>query len=153
MTLAFVDANIPIYAAGRDHPLKRPCISVLHLIAEVPDAFVTSAEVLQEMMHHYVSRGHIQEGLAVVQDFALLMTGRTVSVAAEDVLSAYRMAVASSHPIPARDWLHAAVAKRLAATHIVSADRQFDYIPGLTRLDPRDYLSWQPLFTGDLPEQ
>ncbi len=43
----FLDANVPIYAAGRPHRLKEPCAQVLMLAAERPEAFLTDAEVLQ----------------------------------------------------------------------------------------------------------
>ena len=51
----FVDANIPFYAAGRPHPLKEPCQQIVALAARHPRAFVTDAEVLQELLHRYVA--------------------------------------------------------------------------------------------------
>ena len=32
----FIDANVPIYAAGGDHPLKEPCARILRSMAEDP---------------------------------------------------------------------------------------------------------------------
>ena len=32
----FIDANVPIYAAGDDHPLKEPCARILPSVAEHP---------------------------------------------------------------------------------------------------------------------
>ena len=52
---AFLDASVPTYAASRAHPLKGPCIQVLLLAAEHPQAFVTDAEVLQELLHRYLA--------------------------------------------------------------------------------------------------
>ena len=51
---AFIDANVPIYAAGRDHPYREPCIRVLAAVNDNPEAFVANAEVFQEIMHHYL---------------------------------------------------------------------------------------------------
>ena len=53
----FIDANVPIYAAGRPQALKEPCARLILLIAEQPAAFVTDAEILQELLHYYRSRG------------------------------------------------------------------------------------------------
>ncbi len=39
---AFLDANVPIYAAGRPHSLKEPCARILLLVAERPQAFRSS---------------------------------------------------------------------------------------------------------------
>ena len=50
----FIDANIPIYAAGREHPYREPCTRVLAPVNDNPEAFVTDAEVFQEIMHHYL---------------------------------------------------------------------------------------------------
>ena len=32
--VAFIDANVPIYAAGREHPYKEPCAATFILVAE-----------------------------------------------------------------------------------------------------------------------
>ena len=32
-TVYFIDANVPMYAAGADHPLKGPCLAILDQIA------------------------------------------------------------------------------------------------------------------------
>jgi len=58
----FLDANIPMYAAGRPHPLKQPCLDVLALVALYPDAFCTDAEVFQEILHRYRAQGRWQDG-------------------------------------------------------------------------------------------
>ena len=49
----FIDANVPIYAAGREHPYREPCIRVLAAVNDDPGAFFTDAEVFQEIVHHY----------------------------------------------------------------------------------------------------
>ena len=54
---AFTDANVPIYAAGREHENKEPCVRVLMMAAEHSLSFVTDVEVLQELLHRYVATG------------------------------------------------------------------------------------------------
>ena len=46
--VAFVDTNIPIYAAGREHRYKQPYARIIRAIANEPEHFITDAEVLQE---------------------------------------------------------------------------------------------------------
>ena len=46
---AFIDANVPIYAAGREHVYKEPCARVLTMVAERPMSFVTDVEVLKNL--------------------------------------------------------------------------------------------------------
>jgi hypothetical protein len=53
----FIDANIPMYAAGAEHPLKRPCIAILEAIAHDELAAVTNVEVVQEILYRYSALG------------------------------------------------------------------------------------------------
>lgn len=48
--VAFIDANVPIYAAGMEHAYREPCIRVLAAVNDNPAAFVTDAEVFQEII-------------------------------------------------------------------------------------------------------
>ena len=138
----FVDANVPIYAAGRSHAYKEPCSRVLTLAAENPQAFITDSEVLQELMHRYLASGRWVQGREVVLAFAEIMEGRIEPVLAEDVLSA--AGAADRHAgVSSRDLVHAAVMQRLGSTHIVSADTDFDHLPGIERLDPSRIGEWE----------
>ena len=74
--VVFIDANVPIYAAGRDHPYKEPCARILRALADDPQSFVTNSEVLQEIMHRYLASGRWILGREVVRAFAEAMRGR-----------------------------------------------------------------------------
>lgn len=139
----FVDANVPIYAAGAPHPLKEPCIEVLRLIALRPEAFVTDAEILQELLHRYRRLGLWPDpGQMVLRNFELAMRGRIEAIRSEDVMDA--AGFAAMYPnIPARDLLHFAVMARLGATQVVTADKDFARLSGVARLDPADLLAWR----------
>jgi predicted nucleic acid-binding protein len=145
MRRIFLDANIPIYAAGRDHPLKAPCSHILRLAADHPERFLTDAEVAQELLHFYLARGTILQGVEVVLAFTTLLAGRIEPVRAEDVVLACHLAVERGAGLSARDLLHAAVMRRLGVTHIISADRGFDRLPFLHRLDPATLETWSDL--------
>lgn len=138
----FVDTNVPIYAAGRPHPLKDPCREVLGLISEHPERFITSAEVLQELLHRYLARRMWPQGRALLHDFAELMEDRIAPVSAEDVQRAVVLADHHAEATSARDLLHVAVAQRLGAECIVSADRGFDGLSEIRRLDPENVATW-----------
>ena len=138
----FIDANVPIYAAGGAHPYKGPCSRVLRLAAAEPQAFVTDSEVLQELMHRYLASSRWLQGRAVLHAFAEVMDGRVEPVHAEDVLSASRLAARHSG-VSARDLVHAAVMQRLGAGRIISADTDFDSLTGIERLDPARVGEWE----------
>lgn len=148
MSPLFVDTNIPIYAAGKPHPLKAPCSAVLELIAQRPDAFVTDAEVLQELLHRYLGlKLWPNPGLTLIESFEILMRGRIEAVVTSDVLVAARSANTVSG-LSARDLLHLAVARRVGAGAIVTADRDFEGLAGIERLDPKDVLEWRERLTA-----
>jgi predicted nucleic acid-binding protein len=142
MSPAFLDANIPIYAAGRDHPLKQPCAQILVLAAQYPQAFLTDAEVLQEILHRYLSVRLWEQGRQVLRDFVDLMGNRVQAVMARDVEYAARLADEVAG-LSARDFVHAAVIARLGVRQIITADRGFDRLSAVQRLDPAAVNLWR----------
>ena len=138
----FIDANIPIYAAGRPHPYREPCGAVLRLVVDSPNSFVTDAEVVQELLRRYLSLDRFELGRRVILDFTLALRGQIEPLYVADVELA--ASLAGRHlGLSARDLAHLAVMQRLGVDRIVSADRGFDNISGIDRLDPRDIEAWQ----------
>lgn len=139
---AFIDTNIPIYSVGRPHPLKEPCARILMLVAEQPRAFVTSAEVLQELLHYYVAvQLWVPQGREAFRRFSELMEERVEPVHAPDVQRSAELA--DVYPeLGGRDLLHAAVMQRLEVRRIVSADKGFDRLAHMERLDPAQVSGW-----------
>lgn len=138
---AFIDANVPIYASGREHANKEPCARVLMMAAESPLSFVTDSEVLQELLHRYLASGRWALGREVLRGFSEVMHGRIEPVHVEDVHLAATLADVHSG-ISARDLVHAAVMERLGTNLVISVDTDFDRLPGVTRLDPAHPEEW-----------
>jgi predicted nucleic acid-binding protein len=150
--VAFIDANVPIYAAGKPHRLKRPCAQILLLVAEHPDAFTTDAEVLQELLHRYLALRLWPQGRDVLQRFQELMEGRVEPVHAADIGRAAETA-GQVQDLSARDLLHAAIMQRLGVRRIISADADFDRVPHIERLDPAKWSRWRPALIATNGEQ
>ncbi len=137
----FIDANIPIYASGRNHPLKAACQQLMLLIGDQPDRFVTNAEVFQELLHRYHALRMWELGRAVFGEFSELMRDRVLPIEhrhttrAAELLSQYA-------GLSARDAVHIAVMLDTGIDHVVTADRKFDLAPGITRLDPAQVATW-----------
>jgi predicted nucleic acid-binding protein len=140
----FIDANIPIYAIGRDHPLRGPSKRIIALIPDYPDRFFTSAEVLQELLHRYLSLRIWREARDGFWDFVTSMGGKVESILPGDVEQAARLAD-DDYSLSARDLIHVAVIRRVGANRIVSADRGFDRVSDIERLDPADVGRWRSL--------
>ena len=139
---AFIDANVPIYASGREHPNKAPCAQLLMMVAEHPQSFVTDVEVLQELLHRYLASRRWMLGRRVLRDFAEVMRDRIEPVYEEDVHLAGILA--DRHPeVSARDLVHTAVMQRLGVDRIISSDADFDRLPGVTRLEPARVGDWR----------
>ena len=143
--MAFVDANIPIYAAGREHPLKEPCANIIRAIANHPDRYVTDAEVLQELLHHYLRTQRWEMGRRILARFETLLQGRIEPVYPEDVLEASRIADDTPRA-SARDLVHVSVMRRVGTELVISTDADFDAITGVRRLNPAELTHWQAEF-------
>ena len=145
----FIDTNVPIYAVGREHPHKEPCVRILAMVAQYPLLFFTSVEVLQEIVHYYHASRRWELGRETLKSFSEIMHDRIEPIYEDDILLAARLA--DDHPlVSTRDLVHAAVMQRLGADHVISADTDFDRLPGITRLDPSDVEEWgNALLLGD----
>lgn len=133
MTL-FVDANIPMYVAGRPHPFKEPSTAFLRNVAERKVGAVSDVEVLQEILYRCHHIKEVQKGFQVFETFA-----RTIPVIYPvflgDMLKAKEL-LHKHDDIRPRDALHAAVMLNRGLDTIVSYDRHFDHIPGIKRVEP-----------------
>jgi predicted nucleic acid-binding protein len=133
----FVDANIPMYAAGAEHPLKGPCLAILEWAAKNPLVVVTDVEVLQEILHRYSAIGQRDRAVDVAILFSRAVP-EALPVTKQSILHAIELW--QNHPnLQARDAVHAAVMEQHGVRRIVSADRHFDGLPGLTRIEPLDW--------------
>jgi uncharacterized protein len=135
--LHFVDANVPMYAVGADHPLKLPCLAVLEEIARGERIAVTDVEVLQEILHRYTALGQRARAVEVAELFMRVVPA-ALPVTREDFVAA--LALHMRHvALEARDTLHLAVMERHGIRRIISADRHFDGIAEVVRLDPSEW--------------
>lgn len=142
MTTIFLDANVFIYATGRPHPLKQPSGEVLLLAASHPEQFLTSAEVIQELIHRFMALHAWSTGRQTVSDALTLMGGRIEPLLAEDVALACDL-VGHNPGLSARDLTHLAVMSRTGCTRIASADSSFDRVSEIQRLDPLLVDGWR----------
>jgi predicted nucleic acid-binding protein len=127
-----LDSNVPMYLVGAEHPHKVDARRLLERAVAENHRLVTDAEVLQEILHRYVAinrRDAIQPCFNVVLeivDEVLPVTLETLSEACGIVIG---------HPdLTARDAIHLAVMREHGIEQILSFDRHFDGLPGVTRL-------------------
>lgn len=130
--MIFVDANVPMYLVGKSQPLKDAAERLLADAVTAEERLITSAEVLQEILHRYVAINR-REAIAPAFDALLGVVDEVVPIEEEDVLRA-RDLVSSTKVISARDALHVAVMLGQGISRIMSFDADFDRVPGIVRI-------------------
>ena len=130
--MIFIDSNIPMYLVGAPHPHKSDARRWLEELVTGRERLVTDAEVLQEILHRYVS---IERPDAIQPAFDALL-GVVDEVFAMDraVVERARMIVLGQKGLSARDAIHLAVMQTHGIRKILSFDRGFDGLPGIARL-------------------
>lgn len=83
-----------MYALGRDHPLKTPCINILEKIRSNEFQVCTNTEVLQETLYRYWSIARIKTGITackLLEDIAepILPVSHEDIIEAMDILQQY----------------------------------------------------------------
>jgi predicted nucleic acid-binding protein len=127
-----VDSNIPMYLVGAAHPLKARARQLAEEAIATGEPLCTDAEVLQEILHRYqaVARPDmIDPAFAAV----LGIVDVVYPIEHPDVERARRI-LRSSPTRTARDAIHIAVMQARDIDRVMSFDRGFDGIPGITRL-------------------
>jgi hypothetical protein len=133
----FLDTNVFMYAAGREHPLKASCVALLRRVAREELEVVTNAEVLQEILSRYRALEETQSGLHLARLAVDQVGGDVLPVSLADMQLAFDLVDRYGAGIKSRDAVHAATMLNNGLTHLISADSHFDVIEGITRLDPR----------------
>jgi predicted nucleic acid-binding protein len=119
--MIFVDTNVFMYAVGREHPLREEAQAFFLEQAESGDVLVSSAEVVQELLHAYLPVNRI-ETLDAALTLAQARLGSIWPVEVEDVQLA-RSLIDAHAALAARDLLHLACCVRRGVTSIKTFDR------------------------------
>jgi len=131
---AFIDAAVIMCAAGGEHPLRDPCRRVLSRIGTGELDGVISAEVVQEILHRFVSvrRADVgREQATEAMDFfaQVLPITHALMRRVPDLVARYPS-------LDARDLVHVATCIHEGITTVVSPDRGFDQVAEVRRIDP-----------------
>ncbi len=130
--MIFVDSNIPMYLVGAAHPHKTEAQHLLEELVSGRERLVTDAEVLQEILHRYVS---IERPDAIQPAFnALLGVVDEVFSVNQVAVERAKQIVLGQKALSARDAVHLAIMQIHGIKRILSFDRGFDSFPGITRL-------------------
>ena len=121
-----------MYLTGAPHRHKTEAQIVLEKITASRERMVTSAEVLQEILHRY---GAIQRKEAIPENLRLLLDicDEIFPIEKRDVLRAAEI-LENPAALSARDSLHVAIMERYGVKKTFTFDADFDRWPGLSRI-------------------
>ncbi len=136
--MILIDANIIMYASGKEHPHKKASLAILNLVASGDLEAAIDTEVLQEILHRYRSIGRWEEGVRVYR-MARENIPQVIAVTAEIMDIAHALMDRYAFLL-AQDAVHAAAYHQLQAEVFCSYDRDFDGIAGMVRREPEFFL-------------
>lgn len=134
--MILIDANVFMYAAGRESPYRASCRRFILSLTEARprEAACTDAEVLQEILHRYRSIRKSQTGYEMVDRITQLGIPIHPVTEADVVKARHYM---ERHPkLSARDAVHLGVMDSQGIGRILTYDRGFDQAPGFERVEP-----------------
>jgi predicted nucleic acid-binding protein len=130
--MVFIDSNIPMYVAGRDHPLRAPAMRLLERVRAGELDACSSTEVLQEILFRYAGLKRLDLARDVYNLFvALCPVILPVTLADTDRA---RDLVSLGTGVSVRDAIHAAVMLNNGVLQIATFDAAFDAVSGIERL-------------------
>ena len=128
----FIDSNIPMYVAGREHPNREPASRFLRRVKEGKVDACTSTEVLQEILYRYSSLRRLDMAREVY-DLFVEICPTVLGVTLADTDRARDLACGEI-ALPTRDAVHAAVMLNNDVDCIATFDAGFDRFAGIRRL-------------------
>lgn len=132
MTAYYLDATVPAYALGGEHPARDPARRLIREAAEGRIVLQASVEMVQELLHHRMRR--VDAAVAVRQARAV---GEMCILHSFDTATLSRaLDLVAEAGVRGRDAVHAATALMHGVPQVLSTDPDFDRIPGITRVPP-----------------
>ena len=131
--IVFIDSNIPMYVAGKDHPHRDPSRRFLAAVQRNEIEGCTSTEVLQEILYRYSALQRI-ELAREVYDLFVAICPNIFAVTLADTNRA-RDLLTERRGVSARDAVHAAVMLNHGVEWIATFDAGFDRVMGVRRFE------------------
>lgn len=129
-----LDTTVLVYAVGDEHPLKEPSRGLVEAIADDRVEATTTVEVIQEFVHVRARRRDRHDAADRGRELLRLL-GPLIAPGDAELALALRL-FEENDGLGMFDAVLAATAMLSGADALVSADRAFATVSGLTHLDP-----------------
>ncbi len=130
--MIFIDANIPMYLVGGEHPNREAARRALEEAIAAGESLCSDAEVLQEILHRYTATRRT-DSIDPAFDSLLAVVDVVYPIERTDVERARRL-LKTTPRLTSRDAVHVAVMQGRDIGRILSFDSGFDGIPGIVRV-------------------
>ncbi len=127
-----------MYAVGAAHPLREPCRSALEKAVSRRVALVTDSEVLQELLYRYFALRRPEVAHSVYRATVRLCDD-VLAVEEKHTARALELLLQYSK-LSARDAVHIATMEGSGIRRLLSADKDFDGIREVQRVDPAEFI-------------
>ncbi len=134
--MIFIDANIFMYAAGRESQWREPCQNFLRKISQGRSRqhHCTNTEVLQEIRHRYTALNLKNVGQQIFD--SILTIGIVIlPITLKDMRTA-RALFEEHGKLSVRDAVHLGMMQEHGLTTVVSYDRDLSVVPWIERKEP-----------------
>ena len=132
--MILVDANIFMYAAGRESPQQEPCQRFLEeIVSGKGPAVCTDSEVLQEILHRYRSLKIPEVGFQLFD--AVIHLGIPILAVTDRSMREARRILAEYPGLSTRDGVHLGVMKEHGIETVLSYDRGLSEVSWAKRLE------------------
>lgn len=128
----FLDTTVLVHAAGGEHPMRDPCRALLMRARDGIVDLHASVEAVQEFLFHRLRRAPRPGAVAEARDISTFCQLHAFDAEVLDL----SIQLVETTGLRGRDAVHTATALHHGFDEIVSADTDFDGIPGLARVDP-----------------
>jgi len=128
-----LDTTVLVYAVGGEHPLRDPSRRLVEAIGDGHLEATTTVEVIQEFVHVRARRRGRQDAVERGRELLRLLGPLVTPGDAE--LAAALQVFGTHERLGMFDAVLAATAMACGADALVSADRAYAEVPGLTYLD------------------
>ena len=129
-----LDTTVLVYAKGVSHPLRDPCRDLVAGIAAGRVEAVTTVEAIQEFVHVRARQRDRHDATSLGQAYADLLAP-LLPVGADELRAGLTL-FSATPGLGAFDAVLAAATTAAGADALVSADRGFDGVPGLSSVFP-----------------
>lgn len=137
--LAFIDVNVFMYAAGKPHPYKDPCIQILSDVENSILSALVNTEIFQELLYRYYHIKIAEKGIELCRNI-LQLPFKIMPITEKDIrLEIDLFESYQNKGLKPRDAIHAATMKNNNINKIITADKDFDLIDFIQRIGPLNY--------------